>query len=620
MDHFERATSAPHGPRETAHGIILESDNRIGSINPRIPMSPPLHFEIIPSRCYYRNERPVLCLIVAALLCTGLLLSPASAQDTQKTWIFFTDKLTNPGKTTQLETGYLSEQAIERRQRRGSHFPAIQDAPISSRYLHTLEGLGVEIVHHSRWLNAVSAFMDAQQRSTVQQLPFVRQVQPVRLLSPHARRAAPISVPAARPLSRSIDCGQSCRQLQMVNAEEPLDNLINGQGVKIGFLDTRFDVNDVQLGHFGMSHLSDAGKVRYRNFTADDPGVSGQTETDFHGLEVASVALSNATGHLIGPCHGADTVYVAQTEWTPLERNVEEDNFVAGVEWMEAGGVDIINSSLGYTTFDPGEHSYTPADMDGDTGITTIALDMAAQRGVVPVAGAGNVGDQSWGIIITPADGDSVIAVGGIWADSSLAYFSSTGPTADGRVKPDVAALGFDVFIATPDNSFHSATGTSYAAPMVSGIVCQILQVNPNLNPHEVWEVLTSTAHQSSSPDNSLGWGIPNAQAAIDQAIALYTSIPETPQLPSTFAVHAPYPNPFMGHTSVDVELSRSVSSLRIAVYNMLGQQVYSKSVGPLAAGTHSLTIEGQPLTAGMYTYAVEADGEIKTGLMIHVR
>ena len=559
-------------------------------------------------------------LVVVALLWGGLFLSSASAQDTEKTWIFFTDKLTNLGKTTQMEAGYISDQALERRQQRGSHFPPIDDAPVSPRYLHTLEGLGVEIVHHSRWLNAVSAYMDAEQRGTVQQLPFVRKLQRVRTLTAHIEPPVPAPVPVAHPLSRRIDCGDSCTQLRLVNAEGPLDNQINGQGVEVGFLDTRFDYNGVALGHPATKHLSDAGRVRYRNFTADDPGNGGQADGSFHGLNVSGVTLGYATGKLIGPCYGADSVYVAHTEWTPSERNVEEDNFVAGVEWMEAGGVDVINSSLGYSTFDPGEHSYTTTEMNGDTGITTIAFDMAAQRGVVPVSSAGNAGSSAWGIITTPADGDSVIAVGAVYSDSTLVGFSSKGPTADGRIKPDVAAQGSGVYTAASSGGYSWASGTSFSAPMVTGVVCQILQVNPNLNPHEVWEVLTSTAHQSSSPDNFMGWGIVNAQAAVNKAIVLDTGIPETPQLPSTFAVHAPYPNPFVEHTSVDVELSRSVSSMRISLYNMLGQRVYSKHVGPLAAGIHSLTIEGQALTAGMYTFAVEAEGEVQTGLMIHVR
>ena len=566
-----------------------------------------------------RYLQPRACVVIVALLSALVLQPTAAAQEAQKTWIFLTDKLSSAGKTTQAEPGYVSEHAKERRQRRGSHFLPIHDAPISPQYRLALESLGVEIVQESRWLNAVTAFLDPDQRNAVQQLPFVRRLQPVRTLSKQFKPPMPVPVPVAHRTSRVLDCGLSCNQLELVNAVEPLDSLINGQGVKIGFVDTRFDDNGVLLGHSSMNHLSDAGRVRFRSFTADDPDIAGQTDNDWHGFEVASVALGYAPGHLIGPCYGADSVYAAQTEWTPLERNVEEDNFVAGVEWMEARGVDIINSSLGYTTFDPGERSYTTADMDGDTAITTIAFDMAAQRGVVPVSSAGNEGDTSWGIIGSPADGDSVIAVGGTDHTGALAYFSSTGPSADGRIKPDVVAKGFNVFAATTGENYHSFFGTSFAAPMVSGITCQLLQVNPDLTPHEVWEVLTSTAHQAASPDNEYGWGMVDAKAAIQQAIVLDKGLPEAPVLPSTLVVHAPYPNPFVGQTAIDIELYRPVDALRITLSNTLGQQVYFRSVGPTPAGSHSLTIEGQGLPSGMYAYAVEVEGERQTGLLIHV-
>ncbi len=558
-------------------------------------------------------------LTALAVFCLTSAAHLASAQDVEKTWIFLTDKLDGAGKTTQVEAGYISDRAAERRHRRGSSWTAAHDAPISPLYLSTLAAEGVEVVRRSRWLNAVSAYLDANQRHAVSQMPFVRKLQPVAGLSTNISPPIPVPPVIAHPLSRRLDCGPSCGQLQLVNAITPLDNGINGQGIIVGFVDTRFDYNGVQLGHPATAHLANANRVKYRNYTADDPGVGTQRDFSFHGLSTSSVTLGNAPNQLIGPCNGADTVYVAHTEWAPLERNVEEDNFVAAVEWMEASGVDVINSSLGYSTFDTLETEYEPSDMDGDTGVTTIAFDLAAQKGVVPVSSAGNEGNAPWRVVTTPADGDSVIAVGAVHGDGAKVNFSSVGPTADGRTKPDVSAQGSLVYIAS-GGTFRYAGGTSFSAPMVTGIVCQILQVNPDLNPKEVWEVLTSTASQSASPDNNLGWGIVNAQAAIDKAKMIGTAVAGVSPVPSSFVVRQPYPNPFGDKAFFEVQLSRPISDVQITVRNVLGQRVLVPHVGPLSAGTHTITIQGQGLPAGLYTYVVEAGGETQTGLMVHVR
>ena len=559
-------------------------------------------------------------LTALTILCLTSATHLASAQNVEKTWIFLTDKLDGVGKTTQVEAGYISDRAAERRHRRGSSWTAAHDAPISPLYLSTLAAEGVEVVRRSRWLNAVSAYLDANQRHAIRQMPFVRKLQPVAGLSTNISPPIPVPPVIAHPLSRRLDCGPSCGQLQLVNAITPLDNGINGQGIIVGFVDTRFDYNGVQLGHPATAHLANANRVKYRNYTADDPGIGTQQDFSFHGLNTSSVTFGNAPNQLIGPCYGADTVYVAHTEWAPLERNVEEDNFVAAVEWMEASGVDVINSSLGYSTFDTLEVNYETSDMDGNTGVTTIAFDLAAQKGVVPVSSAGNAGGSSWRIITTPADGDSVIAVGAVYPDSTKVGFSSVGPTADGRTKPDVSAQGAFVRVAYSSGTFGPASGTSFSAPMVTGIVCQILQVNPDLNPKEVWEVLTSTASQSASPDNNLGWGIVNAQAAIDKAKLIDMAVADVSPVPSSFVVRQPYPNPFGDKAFFEVQLLRPISDVQITVRNILGQRVLVPHVGPLSAGTHTITIQGQALPAGLYTYVVEAGGETQAGLMVHVR
>jgi len=566
-------------------------------------------------------------LCIVALWGLVSFIPQVSAQDAQKTWIFLTDKRDAMGKTTTVEPGYISQRALERRQLRGSGWSVMRDAPVSPAYVEALASEGVTVVRRSRWLNAVTAYLDADQRAAVSQLPFVQKLQRVAGLSTGTFISAPSPSVLARPRSRLLDCGGSCGQLELVNAIVPLDNGINGAGVIVGFVDTRFDHTTgdssyvgEQLGHPATVHFANESRFKYRNFTADDPGIEGLLSPNFHGVSTTSVALGYAEGTLIGPCHGADSVYIAQTEWTGMERNVEEDNFVEAVEWMEASGVDVINSSLGYSMFDEGENSYTPSDMDGDTGITTIAFDLAAQNGVVPVNSAGNSGDDPWYTVVTPADGDSVIAVGAVNPNKSTATFSSRGPTADGRIKPDVSAQGVGAYVAFGGGGYGHVNGTSFSAPMVTGIVCQLLQVNPNMTPKQVADALRQTADRANNPDNEQGWGIVDAQAAIDKAQEILSGVAQSPTLPSLISVQSPYPNPFGEEARFTVTLSEPLSDVRVEVFNAIGQRVLTPHAGPLSAGEHTFAISGRGLSAGLYTFVVTGGSTTQSGLMMHIR
>ncbi len=224
-------------------------------------------------------------------------------------------------------------------------------------------------------------------------------------------------------------------------------------------------------------------------------------------------------GTLIGTAYGADFI-VAKTEDTMSETVVEEDNWAAAAEWSEAMGVDVITSSLGYRTFDDGS-GYTLAELDGDTAISTIAADRAAELGIVVLTSAGNEGlpvDPADSTIIAPTDGHMVLAVGGVAPTGERVSFSSVGPTADGRIKPDIAAQATSVIALSPgfDGDFRGVAGTSFSCPLSAGVAALVLQAHPEYTVDQVIAVLRSTASQADRPDNLLGWGIVNAVAAIE--------------------------------------------------------------------------------------------------------
>jgi len=333
---------------------------------------------------------------------------------------------------------------------------------------------------------------------------------------------------------------------------------------------------------------------------------------------VASIAVGFDEGNLIGPCYGG-SVLAATTEFAPTETNQEEDNFVQGLEWLESQGVDVVNTSLGYNEFDAGERSYTTADLDGDTAVTTRAVDIAASLGVIVVTSAGNEGDDPWGFITTPADADSAIAVGAVNAELQIAGFSGRGPTADGRTKPDVVAMGVSVQNASSPAGYSQGNGTSFSSPLVAGVVCQMLQMNPELTPIQVRDILRNTASRTNNPDNTYGWGIIDAEAAIQMADFQPTAT-EDPALPTTqIELKTPYPNPFSGDTVFEVHAPANAGAARLSFYNLLGQRVQVPFDGPLQPGLNRIVFQAGDLPPGLYLYTLHGNRISQSGKMVLV-
>ena len=561
---------------------------------------------------------------IALTLLLLSLVHVATAQEKTKHWVFLTDKLDATSKHTLVESEYLTEAAVTRRALRGepdvtTQF-AHQDAPISQAYEANLAAMGITIAQRSRWFNAVTAWLSPEEINKVAALPYVRNVRPVAHLRPSVLPDIPVSTVIAKRTSSNCPSnlfGPSCEQLDVVNAIPPLERGINGQGVTLGFLDTNFSTPGQRpFSHSSLVHIRDDNRlIEARDFSERDP-TQPCNGTNTHGMSVASVAVGFREGELIGPGYGA-TIYAAKTECAPYERNIEEDNFVAAVEWMESEGVDVMTSSLGYFDFDTGQHSYTTSDLDGDTGLTTIAFDWAAQRGVITVTSAGNAGPGA-SSLGTPADGDSVISVGAVTSSGGLVSFSSRGPTADGRIKPDVSAQGASVYLGGR-NGYGRSNGTSFSAPMVAGIVTQILQVNPGLGPRAVWHALTSTASQSSNPNNDFGWGIVNADAAV-MAAALLTRSDQTVLEPGNLTVHPPYPNPFQSTARFTIEAFEPVLNARLAIFDMLGREVATVYEGPINVGSMPIAFDGTHLPPGIYAYSLEVDGSVRSGMITRLR
>ncbi len=525
----------------------------------------------------------------------------ASAQsktttNTTKYWVLFKDKDAGLGKgPVAVEPGFVSERALERRRLRGAASSRTVDAPLSPAYLDVLREIGIRPIVESRWMNGVSVNVTAEQRAKLEKLSFVREVRLV--ASRVEQQAEPVpTVIASQYGVQDFNFGPSSAQLTVINAIDPIEEGFNGTGVRLGFLDTTTDTL-----HPALKHLSENGRIVA---VRDIPAESGLTQANKHGLNTSSVALGFDEGNLIGACYGAEYLF-ATTEYAPTETNQEEDFFVAGMEWMERMGADIVNVSLGYSEFDAGQRSYTYADMDGNTAITTVAADRAASLGVVVVTSAGNesctAGPQNcWYYVTSPADGDSVITAGASDLNFNPVSFSGAGPTADGRIKPDVSAPGLGVFYASSSGGYAGGGGgTSFSSPFVASVACQILQANPTLNPADVRTILRSTASQPANPDNKLGWGVVNAAAAVNLSKTAITGT-ESQELPSTTPEISIYPNPVSDLSTVSVNVPDNGKGVSVAVYDILGREVVRAEPGRTGDAIHA-TVDVRNLPAGIY-------------------
>jgi subtilisin family serine protease len=455
-----------------------------------------------------QTPRVVVVLSVVAILLTATsliaktTLSVESPVGSAKLWVFFTDKALSHGSEAaaiaDFETA-LTERALERRAKVGIRVN-INDLPVAGEYVDAVAATGVEIVARSRWLNAVSVRADLNEAEAIAALPFVREIRPVA----KGTKPLPVIIPATDETrgqygTRTFNYGDSYCQNDQVQIIDLHDDGFDGSGVIIAMLDTGFDTD-----HQAYRHLDIIGE---RDFINDDAVTSNQPGDpdgqDSHGTATLSNVGGMYAGEIYGGSYNAGFI-LCKTEMLEEEIEAEEDNWVEAVEYADSLGADVVSSSLGYLDW------YTYADMDGNTCTTTVAADMAAARGIVIVNSMGNEGGNPWLYMIAPADGDSVLSIGAVDCDNYRVGFSSVGPTYDGRIKPDVMALGLYAYVATTEDtcSYGFASGTSFSCPITAGAVGLLIQGHPEWTPQDVIDAVHSTATQSASPDTLMGWGI----------------------------------------------------------------------------------------------------------------
>lgn len=445
----------------------------------------------------------------------GLLLLVFAGQATlaqvvkEKYWVAFTDKNNNTYSLSNPEA-FLSQRALDRRIRQDISLDE-RDLPVTHAYLDSLLAKGARVLSTSKWLNGATIETDsAEIAQKVAQLSFVDSI--ALSWTSLSFKSASMKLDVEHERSINVDTsayGTSFRQLEINNHLLMHDEGFRGEGMLIAVLDGGFFQVD-SLPAFDS--LRNAGRILgVRDFVDQQRDFY---DSNRHGMMVLSCMGGILPGQLMGSAPDA-SFFLITTEDGASEFPVEMDNWVAGAELADSIGADIINSSLGYFTFDDASMSYSYADMDGKTTRVSRGADIAASRGMLVVCSAGNEGSKEWQQIIAPSDGFNVLCVGSIDQDSMSTSFSSRGPSFDGRVKPNVLANGRGVTVQstsdTPTKDYvEFVNGTSFSSPLMAGMAACLWQALPEKTVLELKQLLEESSHLYASPNANMGYGIPN--------------------------------------------------------------------------------------------------------------
>jgi subtilisin family serine protease len=489
---------------------------------------------------------------------------------------------------------FLSQRALDRRNKQNISIDST-DLPVSEYYIDSLKKAGVDVYNTSRWFNSVTfKTSNASLLSNLQNISFVQS------LKKSAKLKVSINEDDDEETSLaaydSIFYGKSYRQIHVHNGDYMHNKGFRGEGMLIAIIDA---------GFYGYKTMTSLNKIIAENriiaihdFVAHDNDVNLDSN---HGSQVFSIIGGELDNSFVGTAPASDFLLLRSEDATynnngvQNENLVEEDNWVSAAEYADSLGADLISTSLGYSTFNNSSQDHTMFDLDGETTRISIAADIATKKGMIVITSAGNEGSNSWRFITVPADAKNVLAVGAVNTALVRAPFSSIGPTADNRIKPDVVAIGSGTYLQTPNNEITSGSGTSYAAPVIAGLTACLWQSSPDKTNLEILDAIKRSCNNYDNPDNLTGYGIPNFKKAyflLNAAEILQGKLIASPNPFSTSLI--------IQHDALDS------NSILIEIFNTSGKKVYNQSfsiepnvIGEIEINNSSLIPRGMVIIRG---------------------
>lgn len=467
---------------------------------------------------------------ILLLLCTtAIFVNESSAQFNR-----YVVKLKNKGNASfsfSTPLTYLSQRAIDRRTKYGIAIDSA-DLPVTPSYITQIDNVpNVTILNVSKWLNSVSIFTtDANAITAINALPFVQSVTGIASKiaeggkSTRNKFSGEEIITELPPVSSRIAADyfnygtNSFNEIHLHNGEFLHNIGLRGQGMQIAILDNGYS-NYTNLKAFDSVNAN-AQVLGTWDFVARESNVINDGS---HGMNCFSTIAANIPGQFIGKAPKA-SFWLYRTEDDASEYPIEEHNWVCAAERADSTGADLISSSLGYFDFDNASLNYVYANMDGNTTISAKGADMAAKKGLLVVLSAGNEGNSAWHYISTPSDGDSVIAVGAVSTAGNVGGFSSYGPSSDGQIKPDMAAVGVAAMVQTTGNTIGSSNGTSFACPNMAGLSSCLWQGFPEYNNMKIIRALQQAGSIFATPNDRIGYGIPNVKTAFKTLLIEYAT------------------------------------------------------------------------------------------------
>ncbi|WGD34057.1 S8 family serine peptidase [Olleya sp. YS] len=529
------------------------------------------------------------------LLLIFVLIYSSIAVSQEHAWVYLADK---PNSSSALANpiSILTQEALDRK---AAHNVAIdfRDVPVDNSYIAAIKSQpGISVMAKSKWFNALhvigsTADINALSTVTVSGNPIVSSID-FADDNLNTRTSQNQDKHEVESSLTTFNYGNAANQIEMINGDDlhQHPDSYTGTGMTVAILDSGFPNVDTMNG---FQRLRDAGGILGGYDFVDRTSDVYIYQGNSHGTWVLSDMAGFIQDQFVGTAPDAQ-YYLFRTENAASETPLEESLWVEAAERADSLGVDVINSSLGYTTYDNPNYSHTPADMDGNTTYITKGANIAFEKGILVVNSAGNSGGGSWQIVGAPADAAGVFSVGAVKADGTYASFSSQGNSTQPTQKPDVVAQGQSSYVILNNDVISTLNGTSFSAPILAGGIVCLWQALPSFTNAEIMQLVRESASQYNAPDNVLGYGIPDLSIALAQGL----SVVEFQNQNTTLKL---YPNPVKNELTV--EIPNQYEEAWVKIYDILGKKVIETTVT-----TIQQNINTTALAKGVYLVKIEAN------------